>query len=59
MERKLAQFKYIPLQDTLAFMLNVAIKTTNDHSKMTRRTIICYVEYSTHLTISTKPSMIW
>jgi len=37
-----SQFQSIPWPDELAFRLNSAIKTTDDHSKMTRRTIIRY-----------------
>ncbi|CAL4068510.1 unnamed protein product, partial [Meganyctiphanes norvegica] len=37
------QFKSIPWPDSLAFRINAAIKTTDEQSKMTRRTIIRYV----------------
>ena len=47
-----AQFKCIPWPDNLAFMLNAAIKTTDDQSKMTRRTIIRYVNLGITIALS-------
>ncbi|CAL4069019.1 unnamed protein product [Meganyctiphanes norvegica] len=46
-----AQFKSIPWPDDVAFRLNAAIKTTDVRSKMTRRTIIRYVNLGISITL--------
>ena len=46
------QFKCIPSPDHLAFMLNAAMKKPDDHSKMTRRTIVRYVNLGITIALS-------
>ena len=46
------QFKCIPCPDHLAFMLNAAMKKHDDHSKMTRRTIIRYLNLGITIALS-------